>query len=171
MHASMGAPLAPRRMLSLLHTGVQLPFNCSPIAGACFGASSKAAHRCQCRLTDREFIAAIARAMLHPCHPSAQLQRIRRLLRRRRRLNLPTHSPASSSTRQRPAPLSPRHSPANGSASGTYRCPLPVVRKVCAHAAIFIPAPARTCCRQPTYACVVTGSASQPVRGDAVGGA
>ena len=71
----------------------------------------------------------------------------------------PPRSPPLSSALH----LSLRHSPANGSDSGTYRCPLPVVRKVCAHAAIFIPAPARTCCRQPTYACVATGRASQPV--------
>ena len=82
----------------------------------------------------------------------------------------PPRSPPLSSALH----LSLRHSPANGSDSGTYRCPLPVVRKVCAHAAIFIPAPGRTCCRQPMRASRLAmysqrQPASQPVRGDAAG--
>lgn len=74
----------------------------------------------------------------------------------------PPRSPPLSSALH----LSLRHSPANGSDSGTYRCPLPVVRKVCAHAAIFIPAPARTCCRQPMRASrqAEPKPASQPAR-------
>jgi hypothetical protein len=48
------------------------------------------------------------------------------------------------------APLSEPETPIG--ISGTYRSPLPAVRKVCAHAAIFIHTSGRTCCRQPIRA-------------------
>lgn len=110
---------------------------------------------------------------------SAQSQRIECRMHRRRLIRLllpricggpasnpPSASPPSSPPLSSALHLSLRHSPANGSDSGTYRCPLPVVRKVCAHAAIFIPAPARTCCRQPMRASrqAEPKPTSQPVR-------